>query len=277
MHAYESRSLRRGTNGFHRIARIAKTDVAIVSGILVGTSGLSAGSASKEPGNAPRPLSAPPSRTFSRIMQIRLHQGYPSPRSLALRRPWVARTPLLPSPESSFLFASPRRSYGRCASRARSAVSRRISKNQYTRVRRREKGPRSEKKKRRKEKTYSISRLPRRSSPCLPLFFSPGYRLSRLSFRFSPFFSHYPPARRIARNLSLLLSRSRSFVIRRCEGAIEKRRKDRSVSTKGISSRHKSEIARARWKRGRVYFLRSAPRALWYSLCRPSHPRWPPE
>lgn len=133
-------------------------------------------------------------------------------------------------PEPSFLFASPHRSYDRCASRARSAVSRRISKNQYTRVRRREKGPRSKKKKRRKEKTYSISRLPRRSSPCLPLFFSPEYRLSRLSFRFASFFFPIILLRSELRAIYPTPSSSspaRSFAIRRCERAIEKRRKEK--------------------------------------------------
>lgn len=122
----------------------------------------------------------------------------------------------LPGPSFSLAsprLAAPRRSYGRCASRARSAVSRGISKNQYTRTMRRDERRGREAKKKRGERK-SIFDIP--FAPALfsfpPLPFFPWIRLSRLSFRSSSFFLHYPPARRIARNLALSLSLVRSLI-----------------------------------------------------------------
>lgn len=72
--------------------------------------------------------------------------------------------------------------------------------------------------------------MPRRSSPCLPLFFSPEYRLSRLSFRFASFFFPIILLRSELRAIYPTPSSSspaRSFAIRRCERAIEKRREEK--------------------------------------------------
>lgn len=99
----------------------------------------------------------------------------------------------------SSLSGSPRASVSSAdALRAlRSPVSRGISKNQYTRARRREKGLRSKGKK----KKYSIFH-----SPWLFSLFPPMHLSVFLSF----FFSRYSPAKRIARSrpVSLFFSRN---------------------------------------------------------------------
>lgn len=168
-------------------------------------------------------------------------------------------------PGAFLLLASPHRSYGRCASRARSAVSRGISKNQYTRARRR----RGREAKKKKEKTYSISRSPRCSSlPLSPSFLDASIP-AFLSFLF--LFFHYPLAKRIARNLSLSVSLSLSVFfslalsrLRRSERAIEKGRRDRSVSRKRTrlgGSQRRSRESRPGGSAGEFIFSEAPPRA----------------